>query len=176
MLDVERRAEAAFLGFRSLMDMPVMLTGLTKTETAILMELSADDASEADGDRCYTGTQLARHLRLSPGGVSQVISGLVDKGHVRRVPDTNDRRVVHVELTPSGAAIGRHLRMGFRKLMSVILHGLGPEDAKTFVTLLERASAISSRIMKKAHEAHREGRDPSEVLEKEDECENTYGI
>lgn len=47
-------------------------------------------------------SDLGESLVLSSGGVTRLVDRLVERGFVERIPDTGDRRVVWVELTPDG--------------------------------------------------------------------------
>lgn len=49
-----------------------------------------------------TAGKLASWLSLSPGAMTSRIDKLEERGWVRRVPDLEDRRVLHVELTDEG--------------------------------------------------------------------------
>jgi DNA-binding MarR family transcriptional regulator len=48
--------------------------------------------------------ELATLCGTTPSAMSEVIEGLVEDGHVRRVDDPTDRRAVIVELTDTGEA------------------------------------------------------------------------
>src|SRR5919204_417742 len=50
------------------------------------------------------GRQLAATLGLTPGAVVATCDHLEERGYVRRVADTNDRRVTWFELTDEGRA------------------------------------------------------------------------
>ena len=49
--------------------------------------------------------EIADELRLATHAVSPIVDRLEEAGLVRRVKDSTDGRVVHVELTPAGAAL-----------------------------------------------------------------------
>ena len=49
-----------------------------------------------------SNAQLARRSFMTPQGMNQVIDALVDKGPVRRVPSTHNRRIRCIELTERG--------------------------------------------------------------------------
>lgn len=46
--------------------------------------------------------QLAEHMRLTPGAVSQLVESLERLGLIKREPSVVDRRTVHVVVTPKG--------------------------------------------------------------------------
>ena len=76
--------------------------------------------SEAPGSRLRM-CDLAEQLRLTRGGLTRRMAGVVDSGLVRRVQDRDDGRVTFAELTPVGWRLLRkvapmHLR-SVRRLM-----------------------------------------------------------
>ncbi len=52
-----------------------------------------------------TPAALTNYLGMTRGTVSQTLSLLEKKGYIKKTADTNDRRVVHLELLPEGLAI-----------------------------------------------------------------------
>ena len=50
-------------------------------------------------------TALADRERVTSPTMSAVVSGLEELGYVTRVPDEEDRRRVHVAITPAGEAV-----------------------------------------------------------------------
>lgn len=52
-----------------------------------------------------TAGELARALSVTSGATTRVIDSLVAAGHVRRKPDSHDRRRVLVELTPAAVLL-----------------------------------------------------------------------
>ena len=71
--------------------------GLTYPQYLVLLVLWQD------GER--TMGEIASRLSLPPGGVTPIVERLETAGFVVRRRDGNDRRVVHVALTTSGAAL-----------------------------------------------------------------------
>lgn len=69
--------------------------GLTYPQYLVLLVLWQD------GER--TMGEIANRLSLPPGGVTPIVERLEASGFVVRRRDVNDRRVLHVGLTPSGA-------------------------------------------------------------------------
>jgi MarR family transcriptional regulator, 2-MHQ and catechol-resistance regulon repressor len=54
-------------------------------------------------------SQLVAHMNVDPGWVTDVIDRLEERGDVRRVPSTEDRRVKIIELTEKGRASWRKM-------------------------------------------------------------------
>ena len=53
-------------------------------------------------------SQIARHIMVKSSTVTGVIDRLEQKGLVRRVRSSRDRRVITIELTDEGAQLARH--------------------------------------------------------------------
>lgn len=53
-----------------------------------------------------TPAALTNYLGMTRGTVSQKVSALLEKkGYIKKTADTNDRRVIHLELLPEGQAV-----------------------------------------------------------------------
>ncbi len=61
-------------------------------------------------DRRATMAALAASASFTTGGYTKVADRLVERGLLRRVPGTQDRRVVYLELTPEGVEMASALR------------------------------------------------------------------
>lgn len=98
-----------------------------------------------------TASALARSSMISTGGVTFRMDGLEDAGLVRRVRDSNDRRVVAAELTEHGLeiideAIERHV-----ELFQDMLAGLSKTERRQLAALLAKLEAsIADHIKRQA--------------------------
>ncbi len=50
---------------------------------------------------------LRKHLGLSPAAMTKLVDRLEDAGHVRRAPDTNDRRRICLEVTEKADTLAK---------------------------------------------------------------------
>ncbi|MCR1785705.1 MarR family transcriptional regulator [Nocardioides carbamazepini] len=85
-----------------------------------------------------TGTELAAESLLSSAGITFRLDKLEQAGLITRIRDTQDRRVVHSQLTPEGLAlideaIAAHLDNEHR-----LLAGVDDADADQLAALLQR--------------------------------------
>jgi DNA-binding MarR family transcriptional regulator len=81
-------------------------------------------------------TDMYREALLSSGAITNRIDGVERKGWVERRPDTADRRVTIVRLTPAGkAVIDKALEMHFRE-MAKLMERLPRADREELGTLL----------------------------------------
>jgi DNA-binding MarR family transcriptional regulator len=76
-------------------------------------------------------TDLAAVERTSQPGMTQLVTRLEADGLVRRSPAPGDRRVVLVEVTPSGAALVERRRRQRAAQLRGLLEGLAPPDRDT---------------------------------------------
>jgi DNA-binding MarR family transcriptional regulator len=100
------RRRAAWEEARSL---PVPLTAPQLLAMTILVEAAQDPAPP--GDRCGGGlamSALSKHMGLAHSTTSGIVDRLERLGLLRRVPRSDDRRIVGVELTDAVADWVRH--------------------------------------------------------------------
>ncbi|HFK1440390.1 MULTISPECIES: MarR family winged helix-turn-helix transcriptional regulator [Bacillus cereus group] len=79
--------------------------------------------------------ELADRAETTAAGITQLINGLQQAGYVERVRSNNDRRVVNVQLTPSG--LNCHLERE-KKLKHILNANLSDFDAEQ----IEKSSEI----------------------------------
>jgi DNA-binding MarR family transcriptional regulator len=81
---------------------------------------------------------LARHLELSTGAMTNRLDRLERAGFVRRLPDPDDRRGVHVELTPEGLRVWRKSVVAQAQKEAIIASALGADEMEQLNRLLRR--------------------------------------
>ena len=118
---------------------PTDRSELSPRDLAVLVHL-------VDGDR--SPTELAEHLGLAGGTVSEALGSLEERGLVERTRDEEDRRRVSVALTASGRdaiAVGSGLD---EELLGAALRALTADERDQVaagLTLLARACAAARR-------------------------------
>ncbi len=108
--------------------------GLTTTQIFVMRYLSYVEQAKS--------SEIARIAGLSPGAITQVCDELVRLNYVDRVRSSEDRRVVNVVLTEAGRQKLKELSIDRAQKLGAIMDKLGAEDARTFLTLLERLVEI----------------------------------
>ncbi|MGC4960884.1 MarR family winged helix-turn-helix transcriptional regulator [Gordonia sp. DT101] len=108
-------------------------------------------------DHRLTAGELAELTLVTTGGLSLRVRRLEDAGLVTRTRDSDDARVVYVELTPSGAELVDQVAdEHFAKLTSMLAE-FADRDAATLARLL-------GRLEESARSAHLgDGLDPGET-------------
>ncbi|WP_066952774.1 MarR family winged helix-turn-helix transcriptional regulator [Streptomyces lushanensis] len=79
---------------------------------------------------------LAERLEVVPRAVTTLVDGLEASGWVRRAPDPTNRRVIRIELTDSGRATLRSLRVARRAAAEDILAPLSADQREVLGGLL----------------------------------------
>ena len=83
-------------------------------------------------------SDLADVTQQSAGTLTGIVDRLIDDGLVQRVRDVSDRRVVHVALTPAGAARLNAVEHARRDDMAHILESFDDDELHTLTHLLYR--------------------------------------
>jgi len=82
--------------------------------------------------------ELAEHLCVTSGAITQLIDDLVEKKLLVREHDVNDRRTVKVKLTPESLAHFHVFKQKYFKAISPSFDNLTDEELKTLQKLTEK--------------------------------------
>ncbi|MCX4743737.1 MarR family winged helix-turn-helix transcriptional regulator [Streptomyces antibioticus] len=104
--------------------------GITPAQSRLLRTLAHYDAPPRMAD-------LAERLEVVPRAVTTLVDALEAGGRVRRVPDPTNRRVIRIELTPSGHEALRELHAARRSAAAEILAPLTGEQREVLGGLLD---------------------------------------
>lgn len=85
-----------------------------------------------------TITELANLLDLSMSATTIAVNRLVDCGYLTRKRDSEDRRIVRIELTEKAEESVEQLKCIRNKMLAEMLGKLEPEEADLFVSLLKK--------------------------------------
>ena len=89
-----------------------------------------------------TPGELAEIERVSPPSMTRTVSGLVERGLVKRTDDPADRRQVILSLTPEGVALLRDNQRRRDAWMSVRVAHLSREEQE----ILRQAATILTKV------------------------------
>ncbi|MYV55803.1 MarR family transcriptional regulator [Streptomyces sp. SID3212] len=103
--------------------------GITPAQARLLRTVALYDTPPRMAD-------LAARLEVVPRAVTTLVDGLEASGWVRRAPDPTNRRVVRIELTDTGTATLKSLRLARRSAATEILAPLTGEQRETLGGLL----------------------------------------
>jgi DNA-binding MarR family transcriptional regulator len=85
-----------------------------------------------------TAGELARHCRVTPGAISQRLTGMERSGLVERVREEPDRRTVHVQATVAGRTRLHDAVGDVASADQELLAGLGRADREALDAILLR--------------------------------------
>lgn len=98
-------------------------------------------------ERCRL-TELAEKLEVKPSAVTVMIDRLVKSDYVVRTHDTDDRRVILVELTPTGQEILEKAQIIREEIVGAYMSRLNPDDVRTATEVLEKMVLIAQENSK----------------------------
>ena len=104
---------------------------LTQTEFEIL-----DFLGEKTG--LDTANEISRQRLIKKANVSTSVERLIKKGYLRRIPDSNDRRLIHLELTGKADRPVSEIRKTQREFFSRFFLGLSAEEIATYKMLTKK--------------------------------------
>jgi len=83
-------------------------------------------------------TDLARAAELNPGAMTRLLDRLEARQLVTRSVDPNDRRAVHIAMTPTGAAMWEDVNHCGQRVRERAMHGLDAAEREQLFALLGR--------------------------------------
>ncbi|MGI6001739.1 MAG: MarR family winged helix-turn-helix transcriptional regulator [Candidatus Merdisoma sp.] len=104
---------------------------LSRIEITIVSFLHNNPGLDTAGD-------IVEYRMLSKGNVSQSVEALIQKGYLERLPDSEDRRRIHLLLTDQAAEIVRQIdevKAGFYRTLT---EGLSPSEVAQYAALTEK--------------------------------------
>lgn len=109
--------------------------GITGPQWVILMRIGRGCAS--------TAAELCRFGQYDTGSMTRMIDRLEEKGLIRRVPSSRDRRITHLELTEAGRELLPHLPPVAVRVLNAHLQGFTRAEAEQLKGFLLRILANS---------------------------------
>jgi DNA-binding MarR family transcriptional regulator len=93
---------------------------------------------------------IAERMSLTSSRLTRIIDGLVEKNLVTRSINTEDRRLMDIELTPEGRNLAQQLNRDYSGVHEQILSNLPPESRRAVIQALEDlAYAMSTWVSHK---------------------------
>jgi len=130
----------------SLLDEALRGSGLDADEFAIYSVLDSTDD--------MTPTQLARWMSAPPTTVSSYVNRFVQRGHLTKEPNPDDRRSYRLALTAAGRRAHRTAGARFLPVLAAVTDLLGGEASETHGGLRSLHRAIEA--IARAESSHRQ--------------------
>lgn len=82
--------------------------------------------------------QLAAHMQLTAGAVSQLIEGIERQGFLERHTDEQDRRVHHLSVSAQGEQLIRAFEKNRRRMIETIIKDLSDEELEIWLRVQKK--------------------------------------
>ncbi|MEM5311567.1 MarR family winged helix-turn-helix transcriptional regulator [Paraburkholderia sp. JHI869] len=104
--------------------------GVTSQQASILFMVASG--------KCLLAAELAREYGIDASAVTRLVDRLEKRGLLKRVRSSEDRRAVHLALTPEGLAIAARMPAIFRSVTEHLSAGFTPEEVGFLKSMLRR--------------------------------------
>jgi DNA-binding MarR family transcriptional regulator len=137
----------SFTLMKEAVDVQLGPSGLTHAQWVPLLKLYHGEAS--------TVAELGRTCQIDAGAMTRTLDRLEMKGLVQRVRSSEDRRVVHLELTQEGRETAKAIPAALSRAMNALLAGFTQDEWQTLKSLLSRVLANAVELQEE-----QEGKNP----------------
>lgn len=96
--------------------------------------------------------QIGERTGLTPGSVTALLDRLESRGYLTRTRPTHDRRVLQIELTPAGRALGDGMAQPLVPAINTIIEDVGSEYSEAVVTVLKRIADVLGDLARRHDE------------------------
>jgi DNA-binding MarR family transcriptional regulator len=80
---------------------------------------------------------LAKHLHITPGAVTSLSDKLIINGYAQRKRDSNDRRVVLLEITEQGRELLQQFKIEIKSVIQQFFSGLPDNDINHLIRIYQ---------------------------------------
>jgi len=105
--------------------------GLSAAQFIIIAQLATAETAKCASDLC-------KGISYDAGAMTRMIDRLESKGLIRRIRSSDDRRLVHLELTEEGRAVFPRMREISMTVANRFLRGFTKAEARQLEGLLQR--------------------------------------
>jgi DNA-binding MarR family transcriptional regulator len=91
-------------------------------------------------------SELGKRLYMSKPYMTVLIDQLIQDGHVQRIHDTADRRVINIVITPEGKKHMKQVASRYKETVKTMLSELDHQDLEDLCQSLEKLRKIIAKI------------------------------
>ena len=85
-----------------------------------------------------TAVDIVELRRLSKGAVSKAVESLIQKSLLERIPDTVDRRRIHLKLKPEAGPVTEMIDDVQEEFLNTVLNGFSKEELQAHTRFFQR--------------------------------------
>jgi len=93
---------------------------------------------------------IAKRMKLSPGRVTRIMDGLVEKGYMEREIDKDDRRNMIITLSRKGKILAHKINGAYVKIHQDILQDIDTSQHRALIIAMEHLHAAVERWLEKS--------------------------
>ena len=86
---------------------------------------------------------------LSKGAVSKAVESLLQKSLLERIPDTEDRRRIHLKLKPEAGPVTESIDEVREEFLNTVLDGFTKEELEAHAQFFQRLFANTKKAMER---------------------------
>jgi DNA-binding MarR family transcriptional regulator len=90
-------------------------------------------------------TDIAKLLYVTTSAATGIVDRMVKSGLLMRVPDTGDRRVVNIQITPKGKKTMNNIFTQRQKMMIAIFKNFTPEEREIYLNMVKKIHTLLSK-------------------------------
>lgn len=85
-----------------------------------------------------TSKDIRQYLMMNKGFISQSMEELCKRGYTRAIPDREDRRYIHYELTEKADDIVQEMAECWNRMSEILFRGITKEEQELFKNIAQR--------------------------------------
>lgn len=89
-----------------------------------------------------TSSELANTFNVNRSAITAIINRLNEKGFIERLPDSHDRRVIHLQLTEAGQLVVTQGEEKIQKVLESYFSQLDEQEMTQFLRTFEKIAQI----------------------------------
>lgn len=113
---------------------------LKRIEIEILYFLSKSHNNDTSADMC-------KRLNANKGHISQAVDNLCKQNYVIAIPDTNDRRYIHYQVTEKAQEIVERITLKWKDLNKELFAGITSEEMEELKIIAEKIGKNMERLI-----------------------------
>lgn len=96
-----------------------------------------------------TAADIVELRLLSKGAVSKAVESLLQKSLLERIPDTEDRRRIHLKLKPEAGPVTESIDEVREEFLNTVLDGFTKEELEAHAQFFQRFFANTKKAMER---------------------------
>ena len=133
-----RKTTELFMGLRSLFRLyDKMLKKVCTEHDLTIVEADVISFLQNNPEK-DTAADIVELRRLSKGAVSKAVESLIQKSLLERIPDTEDRRKIHLKLKPQVGPVTESIDEVRAEFVNTVLEGFTKEELEVYAGFRDR--------------------------------------